>query len=348
MAGSRTPLRACFFASLLLTLLIAGQAVAASMEEDGCRNERKPAILVVYCTKLIQSGQLAGAKLAWAYVNRGWAYRLQEKDDLAMADFDTALNLDPKDVDALYERGNVYLHRKDYGKAIADYDAAIQLRPGAAGLWDNRGMAYHESGQYERAIKDYDEAIRLNPKDYRALNNRGQARRNMGKYDLAIQDYDAALGLKPDYIIALINRAYAYLKSGQYEQALADYNSLVQKNPDDAEALNNRCWTFVVMHRAREGLGDCDRSLSLQPKAYTFDSRGFAHLQLGDLAAAIADFDKAVELDPHKASSLFGRGKVEELQGDKLAAARDYAAARAIQSDIEADLVRKHVLEAQQ
>lgn len=79
----------------------------------------------------------------------------------------------------------------------------------------------------------------------------------MGKYDLAIQDYDAALGF---------NRAYAYLKSGQYEQALADYNSLVQKNPDDAEALNNRCWTFVVMHRAREGLGDCDRSLSWSRK----------------------------------------------------------------------------------
>ena len=176
MAGSRTPLRACFFASLLLTLLIAGQAVAASMEEDGCRNERKPAILVVYCTKLIQSGQLAGAKLAWAYVNRGWAYRLQEKDDLAMADFDTALNLDPKDVDALYERGNVYLHRKDYGKAIADYDAAIQLRPGAAGLWDNRGMAYHESGQYERAIR------RGDPTQSQGLSSAEQSRSGSSQY----------------------------------------------------------------------------------------------------------------------------------------------------------------------
>ena len=46
----------------------------------------------------------------------------------------------------------------------------------------------------------------------------------------------------------------------------------------------------------------------LEPKAYTFDSRGFAHLQLGELAAAIADFDKAIELDPKMASSLFGRG----------------------------------------
>src|SRR5215472_14385529 len=98
------------------------------------------------------------------------------------------------------------------------------------------------------------------------------------------------------------------------------------------------------MHRAREGLGDCDRSLSLKPKAYTFDSRGFAHIQLGDLTAAILDFDKAIELDPKMASSLFGRGKAEELQGDELAAARDYAAARAIQSDIETDLVRQHVL----
>src|SRR6516162_5039636 len=183
MARSRVPRGACFFASLMLALVIAGQAVAASMEEDGCRHERKPAILVVYCSKLIQSGQLAGAKLAWAYVNRGWAYRLQEKDDLAMADFDTALGLDSKDADALYERGNVYLHRKDYGKAIADYDAAIRLRPDAADAWDNRGIAYDQSGQHERAIQDYNEAIRLNPKDYRTLNNRGEAYRHMSQYD---------------------------------------------------------------------------------------------------------------------------------------------------------------------
>ena len=61
MARSRVPRGACFFASQLLALLIAGQTFATSMEEDGCRNERKPAILVVYCTKLIESGQLAGA-----------------------------------------------------------------------------------------------------------------------------------------------------------------------------------------------------------------------------------------------------------------------------------------------
>ena len=93
-----------------------------------------------------------------------------------MADFDTALNLDPKDVDALYERGNVYLHRKDYGKAIADYDAAIQLRPGAAGLWDNRGMAYHESGQYERAIR------RGDPTQSQGLSSAEQSRSGSSPY----------------------------------------------------------------------------------------------------------------------------------------------------------------------
>jgi hypothetical protein len=61
---------------LLGGLLLLGASGAApvhamSMEEDGCRNDRTPGIAIVYCTRLIQSGRLAGAELAWAYANRG-------------------------------------------------------------------------------------------------------------------------------------------------------------------------------------------------------------------------------------------------------------------------------------
>ena len=103
-------LSAGLFASmLLLEALSAAPAEAMSMEEDGCRNDRTPAIAIVYCTRLIQSSQHAGAELAWAYANRGWAYGEEGKDDLAMADFETALRLKPDEDLAFYRRGNLYL-----------------------------------------------------------------------------------------------------------------------------------------------------------------------------------------------------------------------------------------------
>ena len=49
--------------------------------------------------------------------------------------------------------------------AIADYDTAIRLNPDYATAYYNRGIAKGKLGQHSAAIADYDTAIRLNP-DY--------------------------------------------------------------------------------------------------------------------------------------------------------------------------------------
>jgi Tfp pilus assembly protein PilF len=74
------------------------------------------------------------------------------------------------------------------------------------------------------------------------------------------------------------------------------------------------------------------------------DSRGYAYLQLGDLPAAIADFTHALKLDSKMVSSLYGRAVAKERSGDKAGAERDYAAARALDSDIKAEMVAQNVL----
>jgi tetratricopeptide (TPR) repeat protein len=39
--------------------------------------------------------------------------------------------------------------------AIADYNQAIQLNPKYAKAFNNRGFAYNNKGEYDRAIADY-------------------------------------------------------------------------------------------------------------------------------------------------------------------------------------------------
>ena len=63
---------------------------------------------------------------------------------------------------------------KQYKEAIADYDKAIELNPKDAKAYYNRGNAKHQLKQYKEAIADYDKAIELNPKDANAYNNRGK------------------------------------------------------------------------------------------------------------------------------------------------------------------------------
>ena len=60
--------------------------------------------------------------------------------------------------------------------------------------------------------------------------------------------------------------------------------------------------------------------------------RGFAHHYRGDLAGAIADFDKALALDPNVITYI-NRGLVRYQQGDRKGARADFERARAITTD---------------
>ena len=73
---------------------------------------------------------------------KGDHYVRLHQDDRAIADYDEALRLNPKDHDALNGRANAYTDKNDYDHAIADYDRAIVLNPRVPMIYLNRGVAY--------------------------------------------------------------------------------------------------------------------------------------------------------------------------------------------------------------
>src|SRR5207302_1707573 len=165
------------------------------------------------CTVAIQSGRWSGQGLAWAFNDRGFAYYLKGDLDPAIADFQQAIRLDPKDAVAFNNRGLTYQAKGDLDRAITDYNEAIRLDPRHALAFNNRGNAYQLKGSPDRAIPDYSEAIRLHPKE-------------SGMY---------------------FNRALANFYSGNLPQALADLNQSSEINPQHAYAA---LWRDIVDRRS--------------------------------------------------------------------------------------------------
>jgi len=54
--------------------------------------------------------------------------------------------------------------RRDWDGAIADFDRALQFDPKLAQAYDNRGDAKTETGDFDGAIADFNRALQLNPK----------------------------------------------------------------------------------------------------------------------------------------------------------------------------------------
>jgi tetratricopeptide (TPR) repeat protein len=65
--------------------------------------------------------------LAEAYVNRGLLYKEQGKPDLALSDYNQAININPRLADAYSNRGVLYYYRLEREKAIRDFRQAAEL-----------------------------------------------------------------------------------------------------------------------------------------------------------------------------------------------------------------------------
>lgn len=78
-----------------------------------------------------------------------------------LMDLSAALRLAPRCAYLYYNRGNIYVRRKNYELAIADYTQAIALDARLAEAWYNRGMAYIDSGKKEEGVRDLSKAGEL-------------------------------------------------------------------------------------------------------------------------------------------------------------------------------------------
>ena len=95
-------------------------------------------------------------------------------------------------------RAGSWLARKENARAVADYDAAIQVDPKNAVAYVGGGRRHSARSEYTQAVGDFSEAIWLDPLSTSAYCNRGRAWQSKHEYAKAIVDYNVAAGLIPN------------------------------------------------------------------------------------------------------------------------------------------------------
>jgi tetratricopeptide (TPR) repeat protein len=217
----------------------------------------------------------------------------------AIADYDQAIELSPKDANAYVRRGEAYLGKGDHNRAIADFEEAIRLYPKNAKAYNDRGFVYWRQHDLDRAITDYDQAITLNPKSEAFYSNRGAAYNDKGDYDLAIADLDQAIQLNPNFANGYSHRGYAYGGKGEYARAMADLNKALALNPKYSRGYSNRAAIHELHGDLDQAIADADEAIRLDPKdALAYSWRGKAHFDKKQYALAMIDLEQALRLDP--------------------------------------------------
>jgi tetratricopeptide (TPR) repeat protein len=136
-----------------------------------------------------------------------------------------------------------------------------------------------------------------------------------GDSEQALVADNAALALQPDDVELRIDRAVVNVSVGSYWEAIDDLNRANELAPERADILVLRASAYRYVESPELAREDIDRALALDAaNAEAYLERGILEGEAGDIAAARADFLKAVELAPDSPTAEAAQARLQQLE----------------------------------
>ncbi|HTB88043.1 MAG TPA: aspartyl protease family protein, partial [Steroidobacteraceae bacterium] len=224
---------------------------------------------------------------------------------------------EPSDAESLSRRGAAFAARRDFDHALADLDRACDLDPKNPEYFYQRGQIFSQRGLAARALDEYYRALELKPDHVLALLARADISISRNDLIAARADLDSIDRLSAKQADIRLALAHRYDHLGAFSLAIAQLDPWIEFHGVDlrsAEALNARCWSRASQNvDLGKALEDCDGALRLSSSqkfsvAAVLASRGLVRLRMGDYDRSIVDYSDSIKLNFKNAMALYGRG----------------------------------------
>jgi tetratricopeptide (TPR) repeat protein len=248
------------------------------------------------------------------------------KWDEAIASYERAIELAPRDAELRVELGDLLARTGHYVEAIASFDEALRISPHNPAAETGLAQAY-------RGVHNYDEAKRIlersraeHPQDAKPLAALGDLDIELQTYDEAIAHLRAALALAPSDIESRNRLAVAYQAKGDLDSALAQIAKVLARDPKSALAYYTRAKIYSDRNQDEAALPEAIKVVELQ----TQNPRG--RLLLGKILLrapqgeapeqtkercrrAIATLEPLLEISKEDSETLFLLSRAYECAG---------------------------------
>lgn len=202
---------------------------------------------------------------ATAYSNRGTLYAKNNRSDLAILDYNKAIEVDSTFSLAYYNRALYFVNKKEYIDAISDCEKAYKYSPTFFDSYYLSGYSKNIVGDFYGALRDLNRAIALDSSSYLSFFNRGVAWKGLDSLKNAINDYSKAIKIKFDFAEAYNNRGIAKYFQKDYEGSIIDYNQAIKIN-NSRNAYFNKGLSEIELKQLPEA---CDDFKAAQSLGYT-------------------------------------------------------------------------------
>lgn len=230
-----------------------------------------------------------------AYFNRALAHQALKNFTFAEADFLTYSAQKPEDEKAYLNLGFLYEEMEDLKAAIKAYTSYLALKPSSTEVLKYRALAFAATDSVNKAISDYNRCAVINPNDSSLWLLKGNVYYDAGRYTEAIEAYNLALLNYPGQRDALANRADAYTASLQYENAINDYMELALREPRNPDCHFNIGFCYLQQGKPEECIKSFEKAIDYEYEnlGLLLTLRGVAYNNLQMKTEACADWQKA-------------------------------------------------------
>jgi eukaryotic-like serine/threonine-protein kinase len=262
-----------------------------------------------------------------AFVTLGSIHGATGKNELALEEFQHALQLDPRNADAINGLAHSYESAGRIADAEAAFKKAIALRPDSWDGYNTLGNFYDGQGKYDDAVAQYQHAIELTPDNAQVYSNLGAAYLDAGdakKYPLAEAALKKSIDLGPSYP-AYANLGFLFDEEYRFADAAAACEKALQLSDKDFLVWANLASAYDGLNekdkadaaRARE-LPLLEQTVESSPRDAGAQARlALLYAQKKMRDKALARVQTALVLSPESADVLENVGEAYEVLGDR-------------------------------
>ena len=229
--------------------------------------------------------------------------------DMAIAEFEKIVALQPKSVEDRMVLGQLYTVKHAPKKAEDEFKTAQAIEPDSEEVILNLARLYAESGDIAHAAKVI-EAVPVNDRSPKMEVALGAAYDQMKQPKDAIAAYQRAADMDPGDAHTLDALGQALLNDGQLDEALKQFKLLAEADPENTEALVNIAEIQLRQGKLEDALTTVRKARKQDPTSL---EAGFkeAHLldMLGRFDESAQTYEKMVDLTSHANGAYTGEEK---------------------------------------
>ncbi len=273
------------------------------------------------------------------YIKRACCFTKLEQYDLAFADLNSALEINPESNEAYYRKGIIKSGLGNYNDAISDFEKAFELNPLDDEALIEIGKCKAEMGKLDCSIKYINKAIKINPSEdnyktrilarekvlkirqniinlYKNKPIKENSTRNIEIFNKKqasddIKDLTKILKINPKNVDLLVERADRYFYLKEYSLAKDDYSAVIKSEGEKSSYYYELAKTKYFLKEYSDALSDCDKFLKFNKQADNlvniFSTKGVCNFQLAQYEACVKNLSKAIILDENETFRYYYR-----------------------------------------